>query len=641
MILPIIAASYTSPPPQTVTINPTIVIKTSNNLLTTSQMPATPNGLQTTVTINMNTAINTTSISTNKPPFPTVLVGAVVGAVLGLLLLICFVVAIGCLIKRKKKLRTEVEELQNMVLNRADVKMDEIDSPVNTTSHNNYSGIDSSIPDTRMLSDSTETGMKLEEFNKEALGRDSNEVKNEIEDEEVHKEFSYSIITCKDIEEVSLTAASITDANSLQERSKPDEKTSLHENELCAYAVVNKSAKTVKEKGTYSLEGLSNQDGDSRDHGNSTNEKLTVTAPQASGEEQEDDYDTIYREPIEPSLFTNLVKESDNAATDKAKENGSEESVYASIYDVPTISASNSVKLLEIKPENIHKIKTLGTGNFGKVILANTVGLSMKDLKMSDMDDDKTKSIRVAVKQLKKSASTSGKEAFDKELKFMSRLNHPNVIRILGACILDDPFIMIEYMEKGDLNEYLLNFDTISPGNDPPDGFTISMGTLTNMSAQIAAAMAYLSSHNFIHRDLATRNCLVGSNLQIKVADFGMSRSLYESHYYVIKGYAVLPVRWMARECFYGQFSAKTDVWAFGVTMWEIFTLAKDIPYEDMDEKEIVIDATKKDGSRKLLEQPKKCPQEVYDVMLKCWSSDPKLRATFEELHTALSSLAL
>ena len=547
-------------------------------------------------------------------------------------------VAIGCLIKRKKKFRTEVEELQNMVLNKVDVKMDEIDSPVNTTSQNNYSGIDSSIPDTRMLNDSTETGMKLEESNKEELGQDSNEVKNKIEDEEqVH---TYSTITCKDIEEVSLTAASITDANSLQERSKPDKEPFLHENELCAYAVVNKLAKTVEEEGAYSLEGLSNQDGDSRDHGNSSDEKLTATTPQASGEEQEDNYDTIYREPIEPSLFTDLVKESNDTATDKAMENGNEESVYASIYDVPAISATNTVKLLEIKPENIHKIKTLGTGNFGKVILANTVGLSMKDLKMSDTDDDKTKSIRVAVKQLKKSVSTSGREAFDKELKFTSRLNHPNVIRILGACTLDDPFIMIEYMEKGDLNEYLLNFDTISPGNGPPDGFTISMGTLTNMSAQIAAAMAYLSSHNFIHRDLATRNCLVGSNLQIKVADFGMSRSLYESHYYVIKGYAVLPVRWMARECFYGQFSAKTDVWAFGVTMWEIFTLAKDIPYEDMDEKEIVVDATKKDGSRKLLEQPENCPQEVYNVMLKCWTSDPKLRATFEELHTALSSLA-
>ena len=368
-------------------------------------------------------------------------------------------------------------------------------------------------------------------------------MKNEIEDEEqVHNEFFYSIITCKDIEEVSLTP----NANSLQEHSKPDEETSLHENELCAYAVVNKSAKTVKVDGIYSSEGLSNREGDS---GNSTNEKLIVTATQASGEEQEDDYDTIYREPIEPSLFTNFVKESNDMATDKAKENGSEESVYASIYYIPAISATNTVKLLEIKPENIHEIKTLGTGNFGKVILADTVGLSMKDLKMSDMDDDKTKSIRVAVKQLKKSASTSGREAFDKELKFMSRLNHPNVIRILGACTLDDPFIVIEYMEKGDLNEYLLNF-------------------------------AYLSSHNFIHRDLATRNCLVGLNLQIKVADFGMSRSLYKSHYYVIQGYAVLPVRWMARECFYGKFSAKTDVWAFGVTMWEIFALAKDILYK-------------------------------------------------------------
>ena len=269
--------------------------------------------------------------------------------------------------------------------------------------------------------------------------------------------------------------------------------------------------------------------------------------------------------------------------------------------------------------------------------------LSPKDLKMSDTDDDKTKSTRVAVKQLKLSVSSSIKEAFDKELKFMSRLNHPNVIRVLGACTqdTDTPFIVMEYMKKGDLHEYLLNFETVSQGSNPPTDLTISMGTLTSMSSQIASAMKYLASRNFIHRDLAIRNCLVGSDLQIKIADFGLSQSLYESHYYVIKGHAVLPVRWMARECFYGKFSAKTDVWAFGVTMWEIFTLATDIPYEEMDDKEVIEDATKNDGSRKLLRKPKDCPQGVYDVMLQCWKENPKERATFEKLYNSLSLLTV
>ncbi len=100
---------------------------------------------------------------------------------------------------------------------------------------------------------------------------------------------------------------------------------------------------------------------------------------------------------------------------------------------------------------------------------------------------------------------------------------------------MDTPFIMMEYMRRGDLNQYLQELDSIIPGNSPPSNFTISTGTLTKMSTQIANAMKYLAAKNFIHRDLATRNCLVGTDYQIKIADFGMSRSLYESHYYVIK----------------------------------------------------------------------------------------------------------
>ena len=134
---------------------------------------------------------------------------------------------------------------------------------------------------------------------------------------------------------------------------------------------------------------------------------------------------------------------------------------------------------------------------------------------------------------------------------------------------------------------------------------------------------------------------LVGQDHQIKIADFGMSRSLYESHYYVLKGHAVLPVRWMAKECFYGKFSAKTDVWAFSVTMWEIFTLSKDIPYEDTYDTEVVANATENTESRTLLEKPGGCPQEVYEVMLMCWVEEPKDRATFERLQDVLSLLVL
>ena len=362
--------------------------------------------------------------------------------------------------------------------------------------------------------------------------------------------------------------------------------------------------------------------------------------PEAIIDGEEDIYDIVYSEPINPSMFAKNAKTLKEEKTkfsilEKIFED-SKEIYFAPIYSAP-LEQGNHPKLLQLKSDNIKKVKTLGTGFFGKVILANTVGLSLKDLKMSDTDDDKSKSIRVAVKLLKQNLSASKREEFDKELRFMSRLDHPNVIRTLGACNTDTPFVMMEYMENGDLNQYLQEFDSIVEGNDPPGNFKISTGTLTNMSAQIANAMKYLASRNFIHRDLATRNCLVGQDHQIKIADFGMSRNLYASHYYVLKGQAVLPVRWMAKECFYGKFSAKTDVWAFGVTMWEIFTLSKDIPYEDMDDTEVVANATENTESRMLLEKPGGCPQEVYEVMLMCWAEEPEDRATFERLQDVLS----
>ena len=160
--------------------------------------------------------------------------------------------------------------------------------------------------------------------------------------------------------------------------------------------------------------------------------------------QQENIYESIYSESLHSSHF---MKDP------KGKESVDSLSPYSSIYTDPLIVATQQ-KALEISKKYIQAEETLGSGHFGKVILAKTVGLSLYDLKISE-STDKTIAVPVAVKMLKINASESSKVQFEKEYRFMFRLNHPNVIRLLGICLTETPFIMMEYMDKGDLNKVL------------------------------------------------------------------------------------------------------------------------------------------------------------------------------------------
>ena len=335
----------------------------------------------------------------------------------------------------------------------------------------------------------------------------------------------------------------------------------------------------------------------------------------------------IYSESITPSHFREARSVS---PTD------TELYPYAPIYCDPQ-PLKRSEGPMEVTAQQIREKRNLGVGQFGQVVLAETIGLSLKDLKLSTSDDDKSISILVALKKLKLDSERPMKEGFEKEIKFMSRLNNDNIVRLLGICLSENPFIIMEYMENGDLNRYLRKFE-IAPLEAPSGENQLPPSTLLYMALQIAMGIQYLASLRFVHRDLATRNCLVGANYLVKIADFGMSRSLYSSDYYQIRGRVLLPIRWMANECFYGQFAEKTDVWAFGVTVWEIFTLAKKQPYEGMTDQEVIDDSVK-GLDRQLLPRPEDCPPEVYEVMLRCWEHEPIERADFDEIQSSLASL--
>ena len=306
---------------------------------------------------------------------------------------------------------------------------------------------------------------------------------------------------------------------------------------------------------------------------------------------------------------------------------------YSSIYaDALPLLRSQGPPVVSV--ENIKELDQLGTGHFGKVMLAETKGLSKKYLGIGNSNDGSI-CMKVAVKMLKAHRSDEVQKSFEKEIKFMSRLKDDNVIRLLGICTTGTPFIMMEYMENGDLNKYLKERELTLTTETEKEPNEITLHTLIYMSIQIASGMKYLSTCKFIHRDLAARNILVGTDYVVKIADFGMSRSLYSADYCRVSKLNVLPVRWMAFECFYGKFSIQTDVWSFGITLWEVFTLCKCQPFSEFTDQEMIDDAVL-GSNRKIPEQPDDCPSDVYNIIKSCLRHEPSERPAFSVLHDQL-----
>ena len=341
----------------------------------------------------------------------------------------------------------------------------------------------------------------------------------------------------------------------------------------------------------------------------------------------DEDNNPIYSEAINPTAIMN------SRSHDHSSDNNNS-CPYASIYADP-LPLTKSEGPPIVSNNNIEQLYQLGTGRFGEVILANTVGLSKQYLGISNSNDS-TISMKVAVKTLKSSPSEDVQKAFEKEIKFMSRLKDDNVIRLLGICTTGTPFIMMEYMENGDLNGYLQQFDFSTKTESPSAANEIRFDALLYMSIQIASGMNYLSSCKFIHRDLAARNILVGVDYAVKIADFGMSQNLYSAYYYRVGGRICIPIRWMAYECYFGKFSVKTDVWAFGITLWEIFTLCRYQPFCELSDQEMIKDAMK-GAKRKIPYQPEICPNNIYDIMKNCFHHHPSERAGFDVLYDQLT----
>ncbi|XP_001490141.4 cytoplasmic tyrosine-protein kinase BMX isoform X1 [Equus przewalskii] len=269
------------------------------------------------------------------------------------------------------------------------------------------------------------------------------------------------------------------------------------------------------------------------------------------------------------------------------------------------ISVSLGSGLWELKREEITLLKELGSGQFGVVHLGKWKG---------EYD--------VAVKMIKEGSMSE--DEFFQEAQTMMKLSHPKLVKFYGVCSKKYPiYIVTEYITNGCLLNYLKSH-----------GKGLEPSQLLEMCYDVCEGMAFLERHQFIHRDLAARNCLVDSDLSVKVSDFGMTRYVLDDQYVSSVG-TKFPVKWSAPEVFhYFKYSSKSDVWAFGILMWEVFSLGKQ-PYDLYDNSQVVVKVSQ--GHR--LYRPQLASDTIYQIMYSCWHELPEKRPTFQQLLSSMEPL--
>ncbi|KAL7059370.1 hypothetical protein AAHC03_013737 [Spirometra sp. Aus1] len=288
------------------------------------------------------------------------------------------------------------------------------------------------------------------------------------------------------------------------------------------------------------------------------------------------------------------------------------------------------------------ELRPIAQRAFGTVILARapnlpvSVSQSPSDTVQSTTGPSvpPTTSPLVVIKTLHFNADSVAQFSFLREAELLVEFNHPNILKVLGLCVPLQPLTLVcEYMPRGDLNSCLRR---LHAAGDSGEESALSVDRLLGIAADICEAMIYLGYKSYVHRDLATRSCLLATDWTAKLSDFSMCRLVNRGADLVDRGVSALPVRWLPVESLLdGIFNFDTDVWSFGVFLWELFTFGA-VPFEDASVSEIIKGLL----TGKRLSCPDGCCPAVYELMLQCWSDDRSQRPTFLHIKKTLSSLA-
>ncbi|XP_028409528.1 tyrosine kinase receptor Cad96Ca-like [Dendronephthya gigantea] len=314
--------------------------------------------------------------------------------------------------------------------------------------------------------------------------------------------------------------------------------------------------------------------------------------------------------------------------------------------------ANNEASLVELQSEELTYVRLLNNWEIppnrlkvlDDILGIGKFGIVKKGLYTAFLGEEP---VQVAVKMLKNNPTESDVSDFLDELEMLKKTNkepHPNVIRFIGACILEEKLMVVtEYCFCGNLQSFLKKRRVIDNSSTSDSKYVKTTSTLDGrqllkIGVDVASGMVHLSDLKLVHRDLAARNILISRDDNVaKITDFGLTRDIANTEEYMRTNQDLLPVKWMALESLlYGRFTTASDVWSFGVLLYEIVTLGE-IPYKHLSP--FVIVSYISSGGR--LQKPPNCSNEIYKIMMNCWDVDEKKRPSFFQLRKDLHDMLM